>query len=351
MSVVKKTLIIGGFVFSTALFTFLFIEAGNRFFPREDVPTLDEGRIIAENWIKNYSSLYPLYGRDIKLLNQEEIGRGEYRFTFSFNTVRPEYGTHKNEIIVETKHTEIVYAITNNIYDEIAGKYIEDEETIYVYFVVKEENEEGDIERKIDSIEREVSLSVLENIKETSLKELLKGPSDQERQGGYSTHISEGTELVLLRTEGEVAYVGLTIDFNDQSDIAKKQIEKTLSQFEEITTARSSQEVVRVVVRVENVPDDFWFGEMLEEGDERIDVKYLQKVLNADPETMIVDEGVGSPGEESNQFCKKTRDAVASFQRKYRSEVLAPVGLILSTGIVNESTRDKLNAILQQNRL
>ena len=58
------------------------------------------------------------------------------------------------------------------------------------------------------------------------------------------------------------------------------------------------------------------FSKELSVGTTHPDVKELQKMLNAHPDTMIALEGAGSPGEETNYFGMKTRDALKKWQTK-----------------------------------
>ena len=78
------------------------------------------------------------------------------------------------------------------------------------------------------------------------------------------------------------------------------------------------------------------------------EVKYLQIILNSDPDTQLAREGVGSPGRETNYFGTLTRMAIIKFQKKYVSDILAPWGLTKGTGYVGKTTRDKINEILGQ---
>ena len=77
------------------------------------------------------------------------------------------------------------------------------------------------------------------------------------------------------------------------------------------------------------------------------DIKYLQMLLNSDPDTMLnATAGLwGSSGKETIHFGKLTYDAVARFQEKYASEILYPT-YQKGTGNVGPATRNKLNQLL-----
>jgi hypothetical protein len=341
----RKAIIIGSVFLGLILFSLFFISLTNKFFPRQDVPTIKEGSIIAENWIRNHSFSFPFYGKDLKLIEQNEITRGEYEFLFSFLVDKPEYGVQQNKMLIKTKNTEIVGAIRDEIFDEIKGKYIEKTETIKLYFVIKEDEED-----KVKEIERVVTSSILDNLGVILIEELLRGPDEKETERGYFSYIEPETSLISFEILNGTAYLEFSIGFDQQLDIAKEQIKKTLSQISEIKEVRAPERKSVIVVVVEGVPEDFLFTRDLKEGDKGIDVKYLQIILNADPDTAVAQKGPGSPGEEREVFDQATTRAVKAFQRKYADEILRPAGLILSNGIASEHTRDKLNAILEENR-
>ncbi len=344
MSAMRKIFIIGGSVLTVILFTWLLVFLGNKFFPREDVPTIREASIIAENWVRNFSSTYPYYGRDLYLLEKKELERGVYEFVFSFVTDTPEYGVRENEIRVKTENTEVVEAVTNNIYDEIEKAYLEKEETVKIYFMIEREEED-----ELTAVERIVSASFMEKVEELALSELLKGPTEEEEREGYFTHIDRDTRVLSFNIREGVAYIELNVDI-EKTEEGEIQLRETLTQFAEIRDVSFPKAAPRVVLEIEGVPEDFRFREELQEGSESEEVRYLQIVLNADPDTRVAETGPGSPGEETTRFGPSTTKAVMAFQAKYADEILEPAGLILSTGIVDSHTRDKLNSVLEESR-
>ena len=94
------------------------------------------------------------------------------------------------------------------------------------------------------------------------------------------------------------------------------------------------------------IPDDFRFRTHMRFRDYLVDVKYMQIILNADPETRLIESGVGSPGNEVERFGNLTRNALMKFQQKYAEEILYPWGITEPTGIAEIQTLKKLNKIL-----
>jgi len=101
---------------------------------------------------------------------------------------------------------------------------------------------------------------------------------------------------------------------------------------------------------ISNIPSSYSFSANLKYGTSSTEVIYLQIFLNADPDTRVSNTGWGSPGQESMYFGSKTKQAVIKFQEKYASEILTPWKLSKGTGFVGQTTRDKINQLLEQYR-
>jgi len=89
-----------------------------------------------------------------------------------------------------------------------------------------------------------------------------------------------------------------------------------------------------------DIPADFRFEKPLYEGMRAIEVTYLQLILKKEV-PRLYPARVPATG----YFGPVTREAVKGFQEKYRKEILDPQGLP-ATGLVDESTRLKLNELL-----
>jgi len=102
----------------------------------------------------------------------------------------------------------------------------------------------------------------------------------------------------------------------------------------------------RPEVTYRRIPSEFRFNQNLSQGSRGASVRYLQILLNQDPDTRVTHSGLGSPGMETDYFGSLTRNAVVRFQEKYSQEILAPQGLTSGTGNVDHYTRMKLNSLL-----
>jgi peptidoglycan hydrolase-like protein with peptidoglycan-binding domain len=98
-------------------------------------------------------------------------------------------------------------------------------------------------------------------------------------------------------------------------------------------------------VFAENSDKNFFFKKNLKIGDNDEDVRFLQKILNKNPNTQVALFGPGSTGNETSFFGQLTKNAVIKFQEMYASDVLQPFGLKSGTGFVGTATRLKLNSL------
>jgi len=135
-----------------------------------------------------------------------------------------------------------------------------------------------------------------------------------------------------------------------EKPIAEMTIEEIKEKIAEIQEAIATLQALLAQIEekiFEGIPAGFSFETNLKYGMVSDDVKYLQIVLNSDPETRLAETGIGSPGNETNYFGPLTRAAVIKFQEKYSEDVLAPWGLTEGTGFVGRTTRAKLNELLK----
>lgn len=105
------------------------------------------------------------------------------------------------------------------------------------------------------------------------------------------------------------------------------------------------EQVSRLQAQLVTPSPEVVFTRSLRLGDKGADVLSLQKLLNANAQTQIVQSGPGSPGFETEYFGQLTKSAVIRYQNLYRDEILTPVGLSYGTGYVGFSTREKLQEI------
>jgi hypothetical protein len=94
------------------------------------------------------------------------------------------------------------------------------------------------------------------------------------------------------------------------------------------------------------VTPSFSFNKDLQLGDIDRDVRELQRVLNADPATVVATDDDGAKGRENNTFGTLTKEAVIKFQNKYSDTILAPAGLTVGNGFVGKLTRTRLNLLI-----
>ena len=112
--------------------------------------------------------------------------------------------------------------------------------------------------------------------------------------------------------------------------------EKALTIIEDLGYTETNENGIRI--KSETNQPSFQFSSRLQQGYENSEVQKLQECL-----TEI--EGVYPEGITSGYFGAKTKQAVIRFQEKYSGEILEPWGYTSGTGVVGETTREKLNEI------
>ena len=136
---------------------------------------------------------------------------------------------------------------------------------------------------------------------------------------------------------------------NDFSNFSNAEILQLISQLQQILAQNSGQYQNSSAQAASSVyvssGCSYTFTRDLTVGSSGSDVKKLQEFLNSDSSTLVAISGAGSKNQETNYFGPATKSAVAKFQNKYASEVLAPYGLTSGTGYFGPSTRSKANQV------
>ncbi len=169
---------------------------------------------------------------------------------------------------------------------------------------------------------------------ENVLRDMLRKIDDAERSGGFVQYPVVDTWPI---TGGPMPLNGGAVPSTPQTTTPRPAP----------APAPSPPPVVTESGPIEGIPKGFSFMYDMSLGSGRIDVRYLQILLNYDNDTKLASSGAGSPGNETSFFGPITKRAVKKFQEKYKGEVLSPLGLDEGTGYVGFRTRQKMNAILR----
>ena len=214
--------------------------------------TAEEAEQTAMDWVENNAPTYLFDGSELEVVGSDMLEEDVYEVTLSFTSSSAGYGDRTDEMVAQviTPHEtvvtvergEVVSAITDTIYNEMTASYIEEEPvdvtpestTFEVYFVVVDDGQE-----QVVPVDREVETTT--GVARAALEELLAGPTEEEKEEGFSTMIPEDTYLVFINIDEGVA----TADFSEEldEDVAgsawvsaiREQIEKTLLQFDTIS--------------------------------------------------------------------------------------------------------------------
>ncbi len=126
--------------------------------------------------------------------------------------------------------------------------------------------------------------------------------------------------------------------FADTPQDLETQVSALLAQLHSLQSQLQTSPGVNIKLQI---PNGFVFTRTLRRGARGVDVRYLQIILNSDPDTQVT-----TSGSETDYFGILTKSAVIRFQNKYAAEILTPANLKSGTGIVGVLTRLKLNAII-----
>ena len=141
----------------------------------------------------------------------------------------------------------------------------------------------------------------------------------------------------------------IPVDPNDwyPNDIGNGYYESVEKMQEDGFTVDPSYFICSHFGRIYGIPVEFRFTRDLSKGMDNPEVRYLQILLNLDPDTQVAKSGIGSAGSETTYFGDLTESAVERFQEKYFKDILEPAGLPSGNGYVGYYTRKKLNEILE----
>jgi hypothetical protein len=144
--------------------------------------------------------------------------------------------------------------------------------------------------------------------------------------------------IIVVLMAAAIAFSALAPIFAIENEI-EEEVASLMEEVQEITKdVAETPETVSVTKTISGVPAGFRFRNELRERVTGDAVRYLQLVLNADPNTKVANSGTGSPGRETNYFGAGTKRALIAFQRKYG---------LSTAGIFDSATRTKANEILQ----
>ena len=149
--------------------------------------------------------------------------------------------------VVTVDSNEVVSAITDNVFDEMTGEMLGEDEEVDEGDNGDEEVEEASIAlyfvEIIDGVDNVVSVNreidSVNGIEESTLIALLEGLTDEEEEEGLHTSIPEGVELLSFSLEDGVATVDFSSDIEPNGGSAwvtliRDQIEMTLTQFDSV---------------------------------------------------------------------------------------------------------------------
>lgn len=197
----------------------------------------------AEQWVKEEAETFlERGGSKLEFKDITEVSDEVYEVTFNFKSAFAGYGevsegemsaqvVTPHTIVVKIEDGSVISAVTDDTYDEMEEKLIEEEaeeDLLNLYFAIVEEGQE-----RVEAVERVFVME--EGVEEEVINALLEGPNSEEEENGYLTTIASEATLNSFRIEEKTAY----LDFSEELDASgsatvmaiREQIEKTLLQF------------------------------------------------------------------------------------------------------------------------
>lgn len=213
----------------------------------------------AERWIRNNSPTFVYDGTDLELREVESRAReGEgpaaYEMVFEFDSRHSGYGDREGEMLAQviTPHElkirvekepdsgrwELVRAVSDGVFDEKAGAFLEETEAretrrVELYFMRVKNGQEEPV-----SVSRDISIAG--GVEVNTLEALLKGPLPEEREKDYFSSIPDGVEIEQFEIGAGMAYVSFSEELDKEVagsarvQAIREQIRLTLRQFEQI---------------------------------------------------------------------------------------------------------------------
>lgn len=188
---------------------------------------------VAERWIEEESPTYLYDGSGLEYTGVTEGVEGVFDHTFTFESSQAGYGDREgqmmaqvitpHEIVVTVDDGEVVRAVTDGVFDEVAGEIIagddeENSEVVSLYFYDEEADTDatGNILCSADAVlatERTIENYTIEKHLET----LLSGPTAEEEAAGFSSEFPlEGVGLESI--SGPDSDGVLTITLSDTAN-------------------------------------------------------------------------------------------------------------------------------------
>lgn len=148
-------------------------------------------------------------------------------------------------------------------------------------------------------------------------------------------NLSEYTESTILNFKSD----GCRNTTTGSSSVSRINMNNNLSQTKEV----DHEETKKIIENENSAPKEkFIFNKNLRPQMTDKDVYELQKFLNNNG-FILSNEGVGSPGNETDYFGTLTQNALIKFQNNFKKEILEPINIEEGTGVFGEMTREFVN--------